>query len=589
MEVTEREAATPLTKEQRTSTRGIPLRRLNIHTYDLYGAAALAFIVALRLLLVALGWPPTNSDEGTMGLMAMHIAYQGDHPYFFYGQNYMGSLEAYLGAFFFRLFGGPSLFALRLSVILLVTLFFIALYVLTSFLFSRKLAVVTLIMLSIGSIPYLTRQTIATGGSSETLLFGTLAFLLAAWLAYTYKRVLPFQAMWRVAAYGCWGLIVGLGMWSDMVVLPYFAVAGLLLLIFCWREVLTWAWIIMLICVFIGLTPLIKYDLSHHINSGAILLSLVHGSSATAPTSLRGILHNIKSTTLVSIPTATGEPFCPVYELPFLSDNVPQTPQCTVIHAAWGGGYILLMGIALLFALGGLRALRSRHYDADSDEQRRERVRYVARLLLLCGGILNIAVFVFSSGPVNWPGFHARYLIGLVIVTPALIAPLWSAASRIAAPADWSERAKRCASRAVLVIAWGIFLTGTIIAFTELPAAQNAYRQRVDLINHLLSLGERHIYTNYWTCDDIAFTSHERIICGIPNASLGYDWVHNRVPSYYPVVHADKHAAYVMPLDTHLLPEQDAVLTPAVEKKVARNPSAYRRYVFDGYVVYVPK
>jgi hypothetical protein len=589
MEVTERETLQPLTKEQRASARGSWLRRLRIHTYDLYAAAALAFIAALRLLLVALGWPPTNSDEGTMGLMAMHIAYQGDHPYFFYGQNYMGSLEAYLGAFFFRLFGGPSLFALRLSVILLIMLFFIALYTLTSFLFSRRLALVTLIMLSVGSIPYLTRQTIATGGSSETLLFGTLAFLLAAWLACTYKRAQPLQAMWRVAAYGCWGLIVGLGMWSDMVVLPYFAVAGLLLLIFCWREVLTWAWIIMLVGVFIGLIPLIKYDTSHNINSWAILLGLVHGSNATAPTSLYGILHNIRSTVLVSVPTATGEPFCPVYELPFLSDNVPQTAQCTLIHAIWGGGYILLMGIALLFGFGGRLALRSRQRDARPDELRREWVRGVARLLLLGGGVLNIVVFIFSSGPVDWPGFHARYLVGLVIVTPALIAPLWSAASRIAAPASWLERAKRYASRAVLVIVWGIFLTGTIIAFSEVPAAQNAYQQRVDLINHLLSIGVRHIYTNYWSCDDIAFTSHERVICGIPLDNLSMDPTHNRVAGYYAAVQADRHAAYVMPLDTHLLPAQDAVLTPAVEKKVARDPAAYRRYVFDGYVVYVPK
>ena len=53
--------------------------------------------VLLRLVLTAYGWPQTNSDEDTMGLMTLHIANHGELPIFFYGQNYMGALEAYLG------------------------------------------------------------------------------------------------------------------------------------------------------------------------------------------------------------------------------------------------------------------------------------------------------------------------------------------------------------------------------------------------------------------------------------------------------------------------------------------------------------
>src|SRR5262245_9023309 len=83
--------------------------------------AAIVLIVggiALRLTLAALGWPATDSDESTFGLMALHINERGARPIFFYGQSYMGALEAYLAAGAFRLFG-PSLFALRLSTIAL--------------------------------------------------------------------------------------------------------------------------------------------------------------------------------------------------------------------------------------------------------------------------------------------------------------------------------------------------------------------------------------------------------------------------------------------------------------------------------------
>jgi len=130
--------------------------------------------VCLRLLLAALGWPTTNSDEGTIGIMARHIAYNGEHPVVFYSRNYLGALEAYLGAAFFRLFG-PSIFTLRLGIILLDALFFASMYLLTSLLYTKKLALFVLVLLGLGSSAMFLRELYATGGSTQTLLFGTLA------------------------------------------------------------------------------------------------------------------------------------------------------------------------------------------------------------------------------------------------------------------------------------------------------------------------------------------------------------------------------------------------------------------------------
>ncbi len=56
--------------------------------------AIIVFALGLRITLIAFGWPFTNSDEGTMGLMARHIAYNREFPIFFYGYDYMGALEA---------------------------------------------------------------------------------------------------------------------------------------------------------------------------------------------------------------------------------------------------------------------------------------------------------------------------------------------------------------------------------------------------------------------------------------------------------------------------------------------------------------
>src|SRR5436305_4171299 len=255
------------------------VKYLKIGIYELYALAILLFAAGLRITLAALNWPPTNADEGTMGIMALHIAYRGEHPFLFYGQNYMGSLEAYLGAFYFHLLGGPSLFALRLGVITLTTLFFFSSYFLASLLYSRKVALVTLALLSLGSIPVFSREMIATGGSTQTLLFGSLAFLLAAKLALTYRSDTTLRTRFlRFLSYGLWGVVLGLGVWSDMVVLPFFAMAALLLVVFCWFELLLWGWPAVLLGFWLGAWPLIEYNrqIAPGQDSLTILLGLFH-------------------------------------------------------------------------------------------------------------------------------------------------------------------------------------------------------------------------------------------------------------------------------------------------------------------------
>ena len=82
------------------------IKQLKIGSYGIWACIIIVVATLLRIVLIAQGWPHSNADEDTMGIMGMHIAYNGEHPIFFYGQQYMGSLEAYVAAAFFRLFGG---------------------------------------------------------------------------------------------------------------------------------------------------------------------------------------------------------------------------------------------------------------------------------------------------------------------------------------------------------------------------------------------------------------------------------------------------------------------------------------------------
>src|SRR5215469_8109152 len=59
----------------------------------------------LRLTLASRGWPYSNSDEATTGLMVDDIIWHAVHPLFTYGEHHVGSLDAYLQVPSFLLFG----------------------------------------------------------------------------------------------------------------------------------------------------------------------------------------------------------------------------------------------------------------------------------------------------------------------------------------------------------------------------------------------------------------------------------------------------------------------------------------------------
>src|SRR2546423_8215233 len=210
--------------------------------------------VALRAVLIAVGTPPTNSDEATMGLAAMHVAAGHDQPVWFYGQAYMGTLEAYLAAPFVALFG-PHTAVLRLPLLLLYAAFLLLMFHLTRALFSTGLAWFTVALLALGADRVVKNELIAAGGYPEILPAAALLMLLSWWLARTRG-----EPGWRrLAGYAAWGLTAGLCLWVDWLVLPYIAAAGLVLVLGCGRELLGRAGAVLAGASVLGAAPLIAY------------------------------------------------------------------------------------------------------------------------------------------------------------------------------------------------------------------------------------------------------------------------------------------------------------------------------------------
>ena len=76
-----------------------------VRARGLWTVAILLAIVGVRFAY-ALHWENTlDGDESVVGVMAMHILEGRERPLFFYGQTYMGTLEQYSMALYFKLFG----------------------------------------------------------------------------------------------------------------------------------------------------------------------------------------------------------------------------------------------------------------------------------------------------------------------------------------------------------------------------------------------------------------------------------------------------------------------------------------------------
>ncbi|MHB8600440.1 MAG: hypothetical protein ACYDER_26985 [Ktedonobacteraceae bacterium] len=566
-------------------------KRINIGTYGLCAIALIAIAALVRLVLMAQGWPETNSDEGTMGLEAMHIAFRGEHPIFLYGQNYMGMVEAYLGAALFRLFG-VSLFNLRLGMLLLFTLFLIAMYALTSLLYSKKLALVVLALLCVGTPTIIITELLAVGGVVETLLFGTLLMLLASWLALTFVYDAgPRKQRWRYVVYGCWGFVGGIGLYSHMLILPFLAMSSLILLVCCRYELRRWGLLWLVVGFLIGATPLIIYNVTAPFdqNSLAVLLELhrTDGSAPGAPSGLLLLEKELLGTFLDTLPIATNfYPACALQNLPLFGPTTADTATCTIIQGSWSLGYMTLLVVALFLAARPLwRHLRTRISTATSTiqlsvEEREHIIIEFARLMLLLGAAITLFLYISSPTAAVRP-WSTRYLIGLLIALPAVLWPLWHGVRTVPMNPLTSEFARFALAlrSSIIVLIGAVFLIGTIATFMLVPGVQAFNQQDTTVIHDLAQAGITHVYSDYWTCDRLVFLSQEHLICGVVDEAMTEPGL-NRYGPYYTEVQADPHSAYIFVAGSDY--------AYSFQHWQAKTHASYHKLTFDGYVVYVP-
>ncbi|MBO4209528.1 hypothetical protein [Micromonospora echinofusca] len=470
----------------------------------LLGSAGLGYRLVLTLLTV----PSSNSDEAAFGLAALHIAAGRERPVFLYGQHYMGMLEAYLAAPLLAV-TGPSWPVLRLPLLALYALFVYLMYRLTRRVFSPWFATVVVGLLALGSERVVRDQLTAVGGRPEVKPVVVALLLIALALGQRTVRH-------RWPAYATFGLLTGVAVWSDWLILPYLAVAGAVLLVAAGRELFGVPAVLLVAGFVVGVAPMLVDNLTAPPgeDSLSVFREVSAGTGGSAP-----LVDRLRGGLTVSLPLASG--FCPTAGCPRGLALVPPV-------------YLGLLATTAVLALVGWRRAGDTAV----------RVGPAVQLALVAGAVLTLTGYLRSPLAATGPLENARYLSVLQLSLPAVLWPAWRAARglvrRTAGPARWLVGVPGVALLAA-VTALAAWTTGVLVA--ESGAIRAEERAARDLAATLRRDGPRHVYTDYWTCHRMIFHTGEDVLCAVLGDRLRPG--QNRYPPYQAAVDAADRVGYV--------------------------------------------
>lgn len=289
----------PVVQEVHKCKRCFALSRLSLWL-------CIVIALAVRILLVIHSNGMIDGDEALVGIQAQHILH-GERPIYFYGIPYFGSLEAYLVAFVFAI-AGSSVWALRAEPMLLALVI-----VWLTWRFAAALA-------DFAQLPAYARQQFmgvaalcaavlplydvvlemrTFGGYVETfvlmlLLLHSVLQLTRAWGRGASRH----EFAWRWAGIG---LVIGVGMWVDPLIISAVAAAALWIMGFCvyktacWRrqdslrgalffilEGLRWS-LVAIPAYVIGCAPALYWGAMHQWQNVTYILNLGDNMSSLAP------------------------------------------------------------------------------------------------------------------------------------------------------------------------------------------------------------------------------------------------------------------------------------------------------------------
>jgi len=374
---------------------------------------------------------------------------------------------------------------------------------------------------------------VAQGAIPETLLAGAVLLLLAHRMLDTPdERGHAAGQRWRLAG---WGAAATLGLWSTVLLAPFVMTSAVLVWMTVHRREIPgrlWALGGGLVA---GAVPWMLHDLSHPWrDSGvvSVVTMYLNGGTGLNGAESDGLASQVVNTVTTSLAYVTGgsalaHPFSrPAWFFGYSGSWHPPTDDA--VSTLWGVGLVVLWGAGLVI---GIRALRRRRPVTSP--------QVWGRLAMLTAAGLTVAAFAVSPTPGVAPANNVRYIIGVLVATPAVVAALWTLCSAV-------PRFGGLLRTAVLLLVAMTLALGTAQAYRDAGRGPGEATSR-QLAEALRRAGITRIYAGYLDCNRLIFISREQLVCAVqftdPAGGLrpGLD----RYPPYRTEVQGDPQAAYV--------------------------------------------
>ena len=423
--------------------------------------------LALRLAIVASPLGEIDGDEAVVGLMARHIAFLGERPVFYWGQPYLGSLEAFSAAPLFRVFNS-STFVLKRVPTAYSLAFAAVSAMLARRLFGTAAAVATAAYLVLPPAMWAVWSTKARGGYAEVLFLGQALLLATLALARSPNRPLAML----------WGMLAGLAFWTHLLAVVYIVPAVLFLVLARqprWSRATTG---LALLGTLLGMTPLVIENLADGFRTVAALLQ-PPDLPVDPPAQLVRFFR-------VGVPVLLGL-------------GQPTTSQ-SMFDQDWlqrPAGHVAIAGLALVLVVGALLTY------APS-------VRHLVR----CGAVpaaepallVLLAVAVPPTVALTRFGFFVsepRYALPLYGAVPLLAGALWRVPWRVA---RWTVVGVVLAFNL-----WSLVSTEPRLWRPE-DTPDSTAASRADLVQFLVADDRHQMYTDYWIGYPVMFETRETVL-----------------------------------------------------------------------------
>lgn len=457
---------------------------------DLAFLVLVTFVSAIpRLFLLWITDAGIESDEAIVGLMAKHINAGREWPIFYYGQPYMGSLEAFVAALYFKLFGQSNL-SLKL-VPFTFSLFLIpAVYLLARQVTDRLGARIATLLVALPPSTLVIWSSKARGGFMELVFLGTLTLLLTSRIFSRRSAVKANQRNLSFWYYTGLGALAGLGWWTNNQMIFYLLASSIVAAMFLLQsDGIRRGVKILLVSLSgfaLGSAPFWYFNL---VSAPRLQTFYRLGETSDFDTTLKHLAGFFQQ----ALPILLGARR--------LWDTQGEVfPGATVLV------YLVLAISLLLFPL--VRS-RSQAFAANSSVDREGSAASWPKLQLLVFSL--VVPVVFSHSALGWLSQEPRYLLPIYsvvfIFTGAVCSWLLGLQSFI----------PRVFGGFLLVAQLAVNLSSNYLNTLAVPdqpfvhKGERVMENQQPLYQWLLVHGYNHVFTNYWIGYRMAFETDEQI------------------------------------------------------------------------------